>query len=234
MNKIEFFSTIDGVAETFPIIETKRSMPSWVKVAQQEYKNLPTHGFHIARCPGIIDVMTTGYVVTAWHDIAIKSNPGGLETVVPDVQLENLLEKPVVQVQSGDSVAKHIPKRPWSNKHILKINTPWHIISDCKFIMIPMPYTDQFECESCIGILDPSISSEINIQGYVNGLGEFTIAAGTPLAQLIPMSQQNYKLLVRDMNEKDSNWIKKRKFLNSISFSFNKTKVMNAYKKFFN
>jgi hypothetical protein len=100
--------------------------------------------------------------------------------------------------------------------------------------MIPIPYTDQFEIESCIGILDPSISSEINIQGYVNGFGEFTIKAGTPLAQLVPLSNSKYDFVVRDKNEKDTTWLKKRKFLNSISFNLSKAKINQAYQKFFN
>jgi hypothetical protein len=234
MKKIEFFSSIDGVAETYPIVESRTEIPQWMRNAQQEFKQMKHYDFHIARCPGIIDVFTTGYIVKAWHDIAIKSTESGLETVVPAIELENLLEKPAVQVQGAQGVAKHIPKRPWSNKHILKINTPWHIISDCKFLMIPIPYTDQFEIESCIGVLDPSISSEINIQGYVNGLGEFTIKAGTPLAQLVPLSNSKYDFVVRDKNEKDTAWLKKRKFLNSISFNLSKAKINQAYRNFFN
>jgi len=233
MKKIEFFSTVDGLTDTYPVTHSKSVLPTWIKTAQQEYSQLKNYDFHIARCPGIVDVLTTGYVVSAWHDIAVRSGPSSLETYAPAVDLEELLEKPVLQVQQGDSIAKHIPKRPWSNKSILKINTPWHIISDCKFMMLPMPYTDQFEFESCIGILDPSVSSEINIQGYVNGHGEFTIRAGTPLCQLVPISQQTYDLKVRDANDHDHKWITRRKYYNSIGFNLNKNIVSKAYNKFF-
>ena len=233
MKKIEFFSTVDGLTDTYPVIHSKSVMPAWIKTAQHEYKQMAHHDFHIARCPGIIDVLTTGYVVCAWHDIAVRSGPSSLETYTPDIALEELLEKPAIQVQHGDSIAKHIPKRPWSHKSILKINTPWHIISDCKFMMLPMPYTEQFEFESCIGILAPSISSEINIQGYVNGHGEFTIRAGTPLCQLVPMSEKTSELVVRDATDHDRKWITRRKYYNSIGFSLNKNIVSAAYNKFF-
>jgi len=233
MSKIEFFSTVQGLTDTYPIVHSKTSMPTWIKTAQQEYSQMQHYDFHIARCPGIVDVLTTGYIVRAWHDIAVRSGPSSLEAFAPDIALEQLLEKPAIQVQQGDSIAKHIPKRPWSNKSILKINTPWHIIADCKFMMLPMPYTDQFEFESCIGILDPSVSSEINIQGYVNGVGDFTIRAGTPLAQLVPMSNERYNLVVRDATENDNKWITRRKYYNSIGFNLNKNIVSNAYKKFF-
>ena len=233
MSKIEFFSIVDGLTDTYPVLNSKSIMPSWLKTAQQEYSQMEKYDFHIARCPGIVDVLTTGYIVRAWHDVAVRSGPSSLETFAPDIVLEQLIEKPALQVQKGDSVAKHIPKRPWSNKSILKINTPWHIISDCKFMMLPISYTDQFEFESCIGILDPSVSSEINIQGYVNGVGEFTIRAGTPLCQLIPISQQTYDLVVRDATEHDRKWIARRKYYNSIGFNLNKNIVSKAYNKFF-
>ena len=233
MSKIEFFSIVDGLTDTYPVLNSKSIMPSWLKTAQQEYSQMEKYDFHIARCPGIVDVLTTGYIVRAWHDVAVRSGPSSLETFAPDIVLEQLIEKPALQVQKGDSVAKHIPKRPWSNKSILKINTPWHIISDCKFMMLPISYTDQFEFESCIGILDPSVSSEINIQGYVNGVGEFTIRAGTPFCQLIPISQQTYDLVVRDATEHDRKWIARRKYYNSIGFNLNKNIVSKAYNKFF-
>ncbi len=233
MSKIEFFSIVDGLTDTYPVLNSKSIMASWLKTAQQEYSQMEKYDFHIARCPGIVDVLTTGYIVRAWHDVAVRSGPSSLETFAPDIALEQLIEKPALQVQKGDSVAKHIPKRPWSNKSILKINTPWHIISDCKFMMLPISYTDQFEFESCIGILDPSVSSEINIQGYVNGVGEFTIRAGTPLCQLIPISQQTYDLVVRDATEHDRKWIARRKYYNSIGFNLNKNIVSKAYNKFF-
>lgn len=234
MNKIEFFSVVEGLTDTYPIVHSKSVIPNWIKTAQQEYSQTQHYDFHIARCPGIIDVLTTGYVVTAWHDIAVRSGPSSLETFAPDTALEQLLDKPALQVQMGDGIAKHMPKRPWSNKSILKINTPWHIIADCKFMMLPMPYTDQFEFESCIGILDPSVSSEINVQGYVNGQGEFTIRAGTPLCQIIPISQHKYNLDVRDCTEHDQKWINRRKYYNSIGFNLKKNIISKAYKKFFN
>lgn len=229
--KIEFFSTVSGLTETFPIIDSRKSIPKWMYSARQQYQNKKEPS--ITRCPGIVELMTSGFIVPAWHDIEIHAE-NTISSYAPSSDLETLLGKPPLQTQDGNGIAKFIPKRPWSHKDILKINTPWHIKSNLKFLMIPIPYPDSFGFESTIGILDPSISSEINIQGYINGNGVLDIKAGDPLCQLIPLTEKTYKLVVRDMNTKDSLWIKKRAFFNNLSFILNKSLIKNAYDKFIN
>jgi hypothetical protein len=229
---IEFFSTISGVSEAYPILPAKKVLPNWIKTARQEYsstedKRTPA----IVRCPGILDIMTSGYVVTAPWDMEIHSSTDSMVAYI-NPEMETLLGKPPVQNQNGDGIAKHIPKRPWSNKDILKINTPWHIKSNYKFMMIPIPYTESFGFESCIGILDPAISSEINIQGYVNGYGVLEINAGTPLCQLIPITDQQYEYEVRDMNQSDKLWIDKRKYINNSTFVLDKSLIKRLYNRF--
>ncbi len=39
MKTIEFFSTIPGVAEAYPIIEAKNYRPNWTKAAMQDLVN---------------------------------------------------------------------------------------------------------------------------------------------------------------------------------------------------
>ena len=232
---IEFFSSVKGVAETFPIKSAKEVIPSWVNEARKDFliqqKKAGRELLHITRCPGIFHLFNTGYIVSAWHDIEIR---GEGEIVIPDNMMNNLLEKDAVTVQGGDNIAKFIPKRPWSHPSILKLNTPWHILAPkgIKFLMIPIPYTDYLDFESCIGILDPGYSSEINVQGYWNKtVGVHLIKAGTPIAQLIPLTEKSYDYVVRDMNQNDERWIKKRRYLNHFSFQFARNLVRNAYIK---
>lgn len=227
---IEFFSTIQGVAETFPIVLAKEKMPSWVYQAREEYKADDKRKSTLMRCPGIMDILTTGYIVVSPYDMEIQVDENNVTTFI-NPTIEDLLGKPPAQTQMGDSIGRHLPKRPWSNKNILKINTPWHIKSNCKFMMIPLPYTDDFGFEACTGILDPSVSSEINVQGYINGHGIMEIKAGTPLCQLVPITESKHDIDVRDMNERDKRWIEKRKFLNNHSFILNKGLIKRAYKK---
>lgn len=229
---IEFFSTIQGVSESYPILPAKKVLPNWIKTARQEYSvSEDKRSLTIVRCPGIIDIMTTGYIVTSPWDMDIHSSKETIITYI-NPEMETLLGKPPIQNQRGDNIAKHIPKRPWSHNDILKINTPWHIKSKYKFLMIPIPYSESFGFESCTGILDPAISSEINVQGYVNGYGVLEIKAGTPLCQLIPITEDDYDYQVRDMNPDDKLWVEKRKFINNSSFVLDKNLIKRLYNRF--
>ena len=57
--------------------------------------------------------------------------------------------------------------------------------------MLPVAYSDNVDFEACIGILDPSVSTEINVQLYWNRFGDISkVKAGTPLCHLIPLTEQ--------------------------------------------
>ena len=231
--KIEFFSKVQGLTEAYPITTARETLPRWVSLARADYQQ-KKHDVHIARCPGIIDILTTGYIVSAWHDIEVQADATRINMSMPSVTLNEILDKDTMQVQRGDSIGKFIPKRPWSNPHILKINTPWQIVSDVKFMMMPLPYNENMMFECCQGILDPSLSSDINLQGYWNAQGTHIIKAGTPLAQLIPITDRKYTHEIRDATEHDLNWLTKRKYFDNIGFIHVKSKIQNAYYTHFN
>lgn len=226
---ITFFSSIDGVADAYPITPASAHIPAWVHQVRAELKSSPDkRGMTLARCPGIMDLMRTGYIVTAPYDMDIEVNNDVIAYVNP--VMEEILGKPPVQVQ-GD-IAVHLPKRPWSNANILKINTPWHIKASCKFLMIPITYTDNFGFEANIGILDPSVSSEINIQGYINGAGVLQIKAGDPLCQLIPLVDGEPVATIRDANDADKRWLRTRKYINNATWILKRGIVKRLYDKY--
>lgn len=229
--KIEFFSTIQGVSATFPITYARDTLPAWVATARADYLQTNKAEQHVYKCPGIFDILTTGYIVHAWHDIQVDTNTGKMTAYAPTVEMENLLGQPPLQVQGSNGTAKHLPKRPWSHGDILKINTPWHVFAPkgVKLMMLPLPYTNNFTFETCSGILDPGIASEVNIQAYCNVSGNFTIKAGTPIAQLIPLSEKSFDIEVRDMTSSDSQWVNKRRYLNAFSYVLNRKKLKEAY-----
>ena len=62
------------------------------------------------------------------------------------------------------------------------------------------------------------------------------IKAGTPLGQLIPLSDKTFKMIQRNMNEKDLYWISKLKSAYNTGF-WNYTirkKVVDMYNKYWN
>jgi hypothetical protein len=245
MMKIEFFSSIDGVAESTPILEAKDFQQAWFSQSREDYiKRLNeangTTISHAYRCPGIFDLYKNGFFVTAWCDIIIETNgdPNYYKWTLPNITLAEMMDKaedaPIVQDHSFDGVAKHIPIPPNTLRSIIKINTPWHIVAPkgVKFMMLPVPYSDDFTFTQSMGILDPSISDAINLQLYWHKLnGSHMIKAGTPLAYLVPITEKKYKFICRDKNAYDDLWLKKKKFLQNFTFTHKRSQMKESYTK---
>ena len=101
-------------------------------------------------------------------------------------------------------------------------------------MFMPLPYPDSFDYESVTGILDPRDSSELNIQlNWYKKEGEILIKAGTPLMYILPISEKKYSVVSRDATEKEMNWIEKRKYFNSFSFTPIRNKIKTLYEKYF-
>ncbi|NBP00986.1 MAG: hypothetical protein EBU90_12785 [Proteobacteria bacterium] len=235
MKTIEFFSDVYGLADTVPIIKTSDALPRWVSLARNDFKQASKVKTHIARCPGIFDLFKQGYLIPAWHDITIRSDGERFGWEIPSENLMNLRgTNSIAQAHDKNTIGKHLPRPPWANPNVLKINTPWHVIAPkgVKLLMTSVPYPDTFEIEALNGILDPAVSTEINLQLNFNILrGEHLIKAGTPLAMIIPLSENEFKLVVRDKNSYDEMWSVKRKFVNSMSYVLNRQRIKQLYEK---
>jgi len=237
--KIEFFSKVKGLAETFPVIPANQYRPKWMSICKDDFiKTKDTlQPSHLQMCPGIFEIFKHGYMVPMWHDAVIKTtyDREDFDFVLPSTYLKEL--------RGGDPIGTHpynitkfLPKRHYSKHAIVKMNTPWNVIAPpgVKFLVLPIPYPDTHELESAIGILDPAVSTEINFQCYLNiNQGEIMVKAGTPMMYLIPLTEQQYELVVRDMTKKDAAWLEKRNYLNIFGFKLNKQKIKESFYRHF-
>lgn len=244
MRKIQFFSTIDGMSDLYPIIPAKEYRPSWIADARAHYKSLAGKAVdekitHLYRCPGVFDIMSTGYIVPLPWDIAIEthgSDPKNFKWTIPSGALEDKLHNELIKGHMGPNV-QFLPKRPYSLDTIIKFNTPWYVVApkDVKFLVIPIPYTDNWQFESVHGILDPGYSAEVNVQVRWNLThGKHIIKAGTPMCQLIPLTNEDFELEVRTATEKDKQWINKRDYFFNFGFLFKRNLMKKMYHKFWN
>jgi len=238
MRKIEFYSDVYGLASMVPILKTSEALPKWVNTLRADYKQNPKEKSHLYRCPGIFDLFTTGYIVTAWHDITLKTDGENYGWELPSAELQILMgANQLAQAHSHRTTAKHLPRPPWAHPSVLKLNTPWHVVAPkgVKFLITHAPYPDSFEFQAMNGILDPGISTEINIQlDWHVPAGTHVIRAGTPLAQLIPLSEENFELVVRDKTPHDEQWSLKRRFVNGMGYVLNRPRIKKLYEDHFN
>jgi hypothetical protein len=243
MRKITFFSTINGVADAFPIQPARNFKFNWVDSVREDFKSQNERikrekVNHLARCPGVNEIMNIGYIIPMPWDITIETDGDLLNFgwSIPSKDIQDIFDSPVITAHHPNGVAKGLPIKPNAMESIIKLNTPWHAIvpEGVKFLMIPIPYPDTFEFENVSGVLDVSISSEINFQlrWYVTE-GIHTIKAGTPMVQLIPMTEEKFDLEVRNVDENDKIWLEKRRYLNNCTFTMKRNLIQSLYRKFF-
>ena len=242
MKKIEFYSTVPGLPDLFPIVNAKEAMPAWAKAARDSYikkKKQSIGGMnHVYQCPGIFDLLNQGYVVPMWHDVIINTNgdPDSFNWTVPTSDLADLTPEVNLIEPQSNGIGAIMPIKPWSLNTLIKVNTPWRVVAPrgVKLLMLPIAYPDRFEFESSIGILNPGHSNEINIQLYYNvQKGDVMIKAGTPLAHIIPLSESNFDLVCREMNNIDKLWQAKKKYFSNATFKLKRNVIQDLYYKHF-
>lgn len=238
--QIEFVSCVNGVEEINPISRISDQIPDWYLNEKNDYSMVANsvpkeRKTFLYRCPGISGIFSKGFVVPMWFDLNITTNGNkkNFEYFIASSNLENVLgDKPLVDAH--DSVARHLPYPDNSLELVIKINTPWHIVAPygVKFLMTPAFYQGESNFEATAGIIDPSITNELVLQIYWKKLfGSYVIEAGTPMAYIFPLTEKNYNYICRYKNQHDDDWINKKRFFQSFSFTYPKNRIQKIFKK---
>ena len=215
--RIEFFNSEPSICDIHPIIETKDLKLNWIKEAKKDFQDHVAKGdtdtpgyIHLTRCPGIFDLFKYGYVIPLSKDIMITPKGEDFHYNFHLSQNPQYVSPFGIQGQNAELIARP----PWSANFLIKIITGWHVIAPkgVKFLVLPIAYPDTFNFTNTIGIMNPALSTEINLQLFWNTTDETketVVRAGTPLAQLIPLSEKKYQMVQRTMNQQDSDWVVK-------------------------
>lgn len=238
---IDFISAVEGLAEVHPVVSAIKMMPSWAKEARKDFA-IDKPPLHLAKCPGIFDMYRYGYVIPQWCDIAIETQGDKFRWTCQEHikrldRVDHPGEMPIVTNHSYDNIAKFLPRRNHSIANIIKIDTPWAVVAPpgVKFLTLPFPYSDFQEFDACPGILDPGISTEVNVQMYWNVKDkDYLLKAGTPMQILVPLTEKNYKMRCRDATEHDKKWFRKKNFLAHHKINVDRNIMKEAYSKFWN
>tara|TARA_B100000035_G_scaffold308754_1_gene313924 strand:+ start:1583 stop:2419 length:837 start_codon:yes stop_codon:yes gene_type:complete len=215
MKKLIFFSTIKGDVDFFPITKMSAHRFNWQATAKEEcvevLKENPTHT-HYHRCPSFPLLNSMGAVIKLPFDIDFKKlDDGNVEW--------NVRGNPTI---STADTFKELKIIEWHNKHniseshsilgdgVLKINTSWMVACTdptIKILFLPIMTPDQDIFTAVGGALDLSKTAGfINIQGYLRGsFKDYTLRAGTPLAQILPLTNEKLKIEFRHALEHDQN-----------------------------
>lgn len=240
LKKVRFVSSVPGVPDLHPITPMSKYMPQWVGKAREDYKQNYKHNEkfnHITLCPGIFNMFKVGWYVPMWYDVHIQTKKGepGFKWKVATPDITEIHNMNIIDTH-GEMITKYIPRREGTIDSIVKINTPYSIIAPkgMKFLFLPMPYSDNFDFESTTGILDPTESNELNVQLNWNVKdGDVFLKAGTPLMQIIPLTNENVEMICEEATEKDIKWLNKQHYFKTHSFSPIRNKIKSLYEEWY-
>lgn len=199
---IKFKCAIQDIKDKYPLIQSKSYKFDWLSKAARSFKmaasDNPTITTGVSKCKGIRDILSKGLLLPAWYDFSIltSEDPLAFQYAIPEknkynFEMLNWFSNDVAQVQT--------PLPSNSLQSVIKIITPWsvEISEDWSLLVIPIPYPDEPEFESTIGILEGPGSYEINPILKIHGKpGELSVFAGTPLCQLIPIHKSEPEFII--------------------------------------
>ncbi len=192
-------------------------VPIWLS-DQKKYEN---SNDKFQNCPGMHDLMKSGYIINAWDDIRIKANRVG--TVAKMERSFTLPLKPMnPKIVTGIApLEKDMPLQ------VYKLNTPWSVTtrSGWSAMVLPATYHSPFFKDLYVygGINDYEDFHVMNFIFSPLRECEVFIPAGTPLLQVIPYKRESFKAVTGSSTQLDRD---------IYHFSF-PTRVRAAYRKLF-
>jgi hypothetical protein len=224
---LRFYSMEIGVADVFPIIPANKLKREWM---QRNDPPDPDNGdMHTKNCPGIIKLVSMGYVVRAPADFIIKTDADNNTTFrwseARRFNTEDPENKRYIGFHNQHQTEPTLDDPTKSLKVAVKIDTPWRVKAsdDIVLLQVPIAYNNESRFTAAHGVLDPKYGHVVNVQLYWHVLeGETLIKAGTPLVQYIPVPRNfginNIELTVDDATHSDRELEQAFNYINSCTF----------------
>ena len=232
---IEFKTDVKGLESISPVKPSKFFIPSWFK-NMNDFVDMPAnpeglpnmfgktgdlakkfHGGTVKRCPAIIDLIATGYIIPMWADFLLQ-NDG------------NILEWDNKQFPYGIEYHSNSQIYNWKLgkndfREGVKFTNPWRIYTPPGYsVLFTAPYY-QFEKRFTVlpGIVETDRYHHINFPTLIHTRKDIIIERGTPFIQVIPFKRDDFDLDVGQMSENQVNQDLEHK--NHLA-----TKFKNAYR----
>jgi len=182
--QIEFFPIVAGMEKIEPILPAGKS-------AQQIPFENESHSMR--GCPGIRDLMTTGYVIKLWQDIRITyDGQNGINASAAPMTEHDGRPFDVVQFHDERTFAGYSFGEEYFN-FSMKLRCPWYVRTkkDTSILTLPVYYNESPHFTVASGIINsseyPMLLAQVILKKFQ---GEIVLKKGTPLLQLIAVKKQ--------------------------------------------
>ena len=190
---LDCFTCIPELPILFPIIHSSDRLPEFYKkIPSTVVQNGPTRGT-MKTCPGVSDYFKKGFILQAWSDYYINTENSCL-TWNPEIMAES-----------------HNPKQ-WGNDSFknfyhLKLVSPWLIKekTGVNFLFTNVLWhDDQTKYVVPNGVLNFKYQHTTSVNTLIQRTQfpkDFVISAGTPLAHVIPLSENDIEIKMHEVTE---------------------------------
>jgi hypothetical protein len=181
----------------------KEFLPEWWRQIPTKHDNILT----IRRCPGITDFFSNMYVVPMWTDLKIYFNKEGNGL---DINFKTTDTFPMWERHDSRQLLDHmnISIGDREVETVLKIISPWNIITPKGYSVLQIPLFYHFEQDYTIlpGIFDTDIYHEINVPFLLHSNNKkIEFHEGQPLLAFIPFKRTKYSQ--KNINANDTKYI---------------------------
>jgi hypothetical protein len=227
---INFYTDKAHVFNYFPVVEAKKTLPSWFKELPRPYFNSPEDSHsNIKLCPGIMDYYTSGFLVPLWSELYLKIGKAG-ET---NYAWQYSDQQSALVSHSPHMYGNVLPETEYQH---LKLTSPWMVTceEDIEFIIKQPDWrfdiNDNIHISS--GFLNFKYQPTLNVNLFVKREkedSEIMLKQGTPLLHIVPLTERKIIMKTHLIDNKEFNSI----FSKSISTSFlrfyeDKKKIMQS------
>lgn len=241
-NKLNFYSTIEGVEHIMPIISAKDYLHEWVKKARSSLLEQKNSHAHTLRCPGIMSSLAQGWIIKTWQDMEItilKNGAYSFRSAVDVREFKSNLNDTSIVIHDESNMydfRTNWPKDTFSK--IIKINTPWLVQIPKGYMLYQTHpcYLDENRFTSLPAIYDPDYGLlRLMVPMFWHSLeGKFLISAGTPIAQIFLIKKEDFNIEMSYIS--DNNKALKHLNLTLLSlrnrFKRNYLKIKEIFKKY--
>ena len=196
--EVKFYTDFPAITDQYPIYPARDYKRAWVRncaKAFSKYKDKIGDKQSLitaTKCPGIRNVMESGYIVQSWFDFTIEATEKDFKVHYPEQLEKHLADIGYTNPLVNSFNTRYSPLQiPTGNAlpHIIKIWTPYHFeVPDThELLVLPVQYDDNQTFNACTGSIS-GFEIDFNVHVYWNAVNQTVhVPAGTPLCQLVPI-----------------------------------------------
>ena len=217
MIPIKFYTEIEELEKTLPVVPASKFWPEWFKNQRPIFEgNDKQYASTVRKCPAILDILSMGYVIPLWCDFKLARIEDDLGYMVPPKvsDIFSLTTHNEIQIDA-------YPFDENTFKGSVKFYNPWEIVTPPGYsVLVVHPYYHvNLNLKTLDGVIDTDVYHEAHINTFFTAPlnEEIVFPKGMPLAQIIPFKREDYKMETAVGNHK-SLTNRLRRFMNDTVF----------------